>query len=692
MATQTYSTPGSYTFTLPISTGITIKIAGAAGGTGGTDGGPPAITGGAGGKGRYGVFTLPDYSYGEFTFVVGGAGGNGGNSGTTAFNGGSGGSSATSAGGGGQEDSPSGSSGGGAGGGGASSVTFGGSLVAIAGGGGGGGGGTKGAFSNITNQFGTFRTDGEDASTFSGNTSSPDDVSDATGSTAGTGGDGGGAGGGGGGYPAGARGAFPGNDGVHPSEGGYAGGSFYRSDRLTLSSQSTYTTSIDGYIEIEYTEATFDTSAATVSKAGPYYTTAGTEMKFSDLRRDFRAQQPKTTSGGSETFSTDNGSISASELLRNANLSNTNPIVPQCQENLQISTSNDWKISQFRNSIKYYYLTQESSKTSLNYVLHGQPWNNNLGLNINKTFFLEGTCGSVSTSDPAVELDANVYNLNVIISGIVHGAGGAGGTAGANGGDGGDAVYIDTNSTGTVTIKTIGSAQVYGGGGGGGGGGKGGKGGNAQYNTYYTYYTSIGGGSGTYGGSYDQRCRSACSSVGGEWANNCYKHTSEGGQNCGGNPSDYWSAVCYSDDASSYASTTSCRKTNTGTTVNNSTGGAGGAAVDGGNGRGYLQSKTNGASYNTGSSGGTNAGTGGNSGIGGNGGDWGQGGTDYNGGNGVKGTNGTQGSASTIAAPDFGDTDGPVTGGLGGSAGASVAGSGYVIDTNGVDSAYKGPK
>ena len=691
MATQSYSTPGSYTFTLPISTGITIRIAGAAGGTGGTDGGPPGITGGAGGKGRYGVFTLPDYSYGEFTFVVGGAGGDGGNSGTTEFNGGSGGSSAISAGGGGQEDSPSGSSGGGAGGGGASSVTFANTLIAIAGGGGGGGGGTRGAYSNL----GSTRTDGENGDTFSASTSSPDssnvtDAIDTIASKAGTGGDGGGAGGGGGGYPAGARGEFPGNDNVHPSEGGYAGGSFYRSDRLTLSSQTTYTSSTNGYIEIEYTEATFDTSAATVSKAGPYYTTAGTEMKFSALRRDFRAQQPKTTSGGSEeTSPTLNvGSISASELLRNANLSNTNPIVPQCQENLQISTSNDWKISQFRNSIKYYYLTQESSKTSLNYILHGQPWNNNLGLNINKIFFLDGTCGSVSTSDPAVKFDANVYNLNVIISGDVYGAGGAGGTAGANGGDGGDAVYIDTNSTGTVTIKTTASAKVYGGGGGGGGGGKGGKGGNGQKTTSTTSYTSTGSVTGNYGGSYDQQCRSACESIGGQWANNCYKTPGQGG--CGGNSGDYWSAVCYTNDASGYTNVTSCKKTVTSTSTSPTTGGDGGAAVDGGNGRGYLQSKSNGATFNGGKGGGDNAGTGGNSGSGGNGGDWaqdGKGGADYNG---IRGSNGTAGSDRT--APDFNEDDGPELGGSGGTGGAAVSGTGYSIDNNSDENAFIGSK
>ena len=653
MATQSYSTPGSYTFTLPISTGITIRIAGAGGGTGGTDGGPPAIVGGSGGRGRYGVFTLPDYSYGDFTFVVGGAGNNGGNSGNTLFNGGLGGSSATSAGGSGQEDSPSGSSGGGAGGGGASSVSFNDALLIIAGAGGGGGGGTRGTTSNASG----YRTDGEDAGTFTSSATSPDDASDASNTgVAGTGGDGGGAGGGGGGYAPGAKGRFPGNDNVHPSEGGFGGGSLYRSDRLTLTSQSTYTVSLNGYIEIEYTAVSFDTSAATVSKAGPYYTTAGTEIKFSALRRDFRAQQPKTTSGGSETFLTDNAPISASELLRDIDVNETNPLVPQCQENIQISSSSNWKISQFRNSIKYFYLTQDSSKTTLNYILHGQPWENNLPLNIVKTFFLEGTCGSISPTQAALQFDADVYNLNLIITGSVLGDGGAAGTETANGGNGGNAIYIDTNSTGTVTVRTSGaSAQVYGGGGGGGGGGDGGTGGGGTWtvNTSSYWANTVCSGNGmpcyTLNPPFDCNGGGGCRSI----------------RKCGdGINYTLWERYCYNNSSTTYYSS----------------GGTGGDGKNGGLGQGYLQTRTLGVNGDSGTAGGRDAGSGGNGGRSGDGGNWGENGAA--GSAGSNGTNGNNGSGTSGAS-----------GTAGGTAGRAVAGSGYTIDTaNGVDSAYKGLK
>ena len=414
--------------------------------------------------------------------------------------------------------------------------------------------------------------------------------------------------------------------------------------------------------------------ALTASTVGPYF--ASGSISFSQLRTNFKE--------------TSSGEVKASELLRVTDITNTDPIVPDATENSNIATSTNLKASQFRNSIKYYNLNQGSSDTDVNLnIAASSLWNGNLGKTIVKTVTLAGTSGSSSTSTPAASLDASsVYNVLLIITGSVLGDGGSGGLLGGNGGPGGDALYINTNSSGTVTVRTSGaSAQVYGGGGGGGGGGRGGKGGTGSYTTYETYYTSVGGQGGTYGGSYDSRCRQSCERSGASWVNNCYKHTSEGGANCGGNTSHYDNGVCYSDDASSYASVTACKKTNTRSISNTSSGGNGGEEVGGGNGRGYLQSRSNGAEYNEGINGGTNAGKGGNSGSGGNGGDWGEGGSDYNGGNGVKGSDGTN------DAPDFGEENGPITGGLGGAAGRSISGSGYVIDTaNGVDSAYKGIK
>ena len=199
----------------------------------------------------------------------------------------------------------------------------------------------------------------------------------------------------------------------------------------------------------------------TASKVGPYF--ASGSISFSQLRTNFKE--------------TSSGEVKASELLRVTDTTNTDPIVPDATENSDIATSTNLKTSQFRNSIKYYNLDQGSGDTDLNLdIADSSLWNGNLDKTIVKTVTLAGTSASSTTTTPAASLDASaVYNVLLIITGSVLGDGGAAGTSGVNGGDGGDAIYIDTNSTGTVTVRTSGaSAQVYGGGGGGGYGGAGG--------------------------------------------------------------------------------------------------------------------------------------------------------------------------------------------------------------------------
>ena len=218
--------------------------------------------------------------------------------------------------------------------------------------------------------------------------------------------------------------------------------------------------------------------AVSVSTAGPYYSSG--EIKFSDLRRDFRAQQRKTTSDGSETPDEElnEGAISAAELIRVTDTTEKNPIVPDCTEN-RISgplnsgiaaTKSNWKVSQFRNSIKYYYITQ--SGTNENFDIDAQSWNSNLDKTINKIMFIDGTCGSNDASSPAASLDATAYNLTIDVSGSILGAGGrGGGTTGdpddpISGEDGGDALSVSTTGN-NVVVNVKSGAKIYGGGGGG---------------------------------------------------------------------------------------------------------------------------------------------------------------------------------------------------------------------------------
>lgn len=216
--------------------------------------------------------------------------------------------------------------------------------------------------------------------------------------------------------------------------------------------------------------------AATVTKAGPYYSSG--QIKFSDLRRDFRANVRKTTSSGSETTDSglNSGSITASELLRNTSTSETSPVVPDCTENRQsgplnngISTSNNWKVSQFRNSIKYYYIAQ--SGTDTNFDIDAQSWNTNLNKNIVKVMFIDGTCGSNTAVSPAAEHNAPTYNFTVDVYGSILGSGGrGGGTSGApaiSGEVGGDALSMASSGGSNIVVLVRSGARIYGGGGGG---------------------------------------------------------------------------------------------------------------------------------------------------------------------------------------------------------------------------------
>ena len=271
--------------------------------------------------------------------------------------------------------------------------------------------------------------------------------------------------------------------------------------------------------------------AVSVSKAGPYY--ASGQIKFSDLRRDFRAQQRKTTSGGSETFNTDTAAISASELLRDTDTTEQSPIVPDCKENREsgplssgISASNDWKVSQFRNSIKYYYVTLPSSDEVTNFDIDAQNWNTNLDKNINKFMFIDGTCGSSSVSSPAASFSATTHNLTVDVYGDILGCGGrGGGTSGApdpSGENGGDALSITSSGGNNIVVLVRSGSRVYGGGGGGERGEKGADGSSASCSKEQIYqYCS------------PSERRGDCMSVGGSYSGTrrpgCCKSTMGGG-------------------------------------------------------------------------------------------------------------------------------------------------------------------
>jgi len=341
---------------------------------------------------------------------------------------------------------------------------------------------------------------------------------------------------------------------------------------------------------------------ATVTKAGPYLLSG--PISFSSLRSNFKE--------------TSSGTISASELKRITSTSNTDPIVPDCTENRTsgplsngISTGNDLKLSQFRNSIKYYYITQ--TNTDLNFNISAQAWNDNLNKNIKKWMYINGTCGTNSTSSFASTFDATAYNLTIDVSGGIYGAGGVGGTLGNLGGTSGGPALNIVNSNGlNIVVNVQSSAKIYGGG---GGGEKGAYGSIGDSGTCWNYdFKSVGSG-----------CQS-CGDCGSGWTRygGC---ANAGGCNCGG----WW---LWSGCSATVKTAAQCRQPKYYTV----TGGAGGEGGNGGRGQGYDGDKTNGIGGVLGALGtcatytgtGTLPGTGYIGETGGNGGDWGQSGGNTN--------------------------------------------------------------
>ena len=160
--------------------------------------------------------------------------------------------------------------------------------------------------------------------------------------------------------------------------------------------------------------------AVSITKAGPYY--ASGAITFSSLRTTFRAQNIDGT------FNSDSLPIKASELKRITNQAVSNPTVPDATENSNIATDYNLKLSQFRNSVKYYTLTQSgvddnSGNTSIPGLnLSSQSWNSNLNKTILKKVSIGGTIGSYYSTQPALYLNGDTCNTSIVISGEIYGA------------------------------------------------------------------------------------------------------------------------------------------------------------------------------------------------------------------------------------------------------------------------------
>jgi len=181
--------------------------------------------------------------------------------------------------------------------------------------------------------------------------------------------------------------------------------------------------------------------SVSVVKSGPYFSSGS--ISFSQLRTNFKE--------------TSSGQVSASELRRNTNVREENPIVPDSTENEQISTGSNLSLSQFRNSIKRYVATQSGTDDNSSYP--GEPgfrmgrldlsgrgidWSGggyngrdgqgggttgNLTKNVQKGIKITGTCGSVRPDLPAAQMApiVQVHNVRIDVTGSILGYGGKGG-------------------------------------------------------------------------------------------------------------------------------------------------------------------------------------------------------------------------------------------------------------------------
>jgi hypothetical protein len=198
-----------------------------------------------------------------------------------------------------------------------------------------------------------------------------------------------------------------------------------------------------------------------------------TNVKFSKLRDVFKGPQGTLAPVGIITST--GVQITARELLRNTNVTpvapdyQTDPIVPDATENAAVSTGANWKVSQFRNTIKFYVVDQTGDNDRANFNLGSVNWNGNLERSIRKFITVRGRCYSTTAATAAVRFTESSHNVNILLNpdSRVYGSGGTQGTSTSpNGGFGGHAMEVASNA-GRVKVYLYSSTNVYGGGGGG---------------------------------------------------------------------------------------------------------------------------------------------------------------------------------------------------------------------------------
>lgn len=365
------------------------------------------------------------------------------------------------------------------------------------------------------------------------------------------------------------------------------------------------------------------------------------------------ARSLQTTFGGNST------NVKFSTYRRDTDQTNTSPIVPDADENSDISTGNDLSVQTFRGTVKELNAVQSGSDTDLN-LGSSSVWGSNLNKNVIKNLSIGGVITASSNTTRAASLDTSAINLKIDISGQIYGQGGN-----ASSGNGGSALYLNNTTTVSsgdarfINVSVNSTGRIWAGGGYGSQGASGTRGPTLAcfQNTNYATNVNFGDNRDWYQGTADNSCaNSAPSGYSSGYA--LYGNPTDVRSRCRGGGyrrGDGWNA----SNRTGYSCATNWDLTCQARQNFNVTGGAGGGGGSPGLGRGFSNKGTwstnyplNDAEYNSGSTAGgapNSPGTNncaanatsstGNSGSSGNsGGDWGSDGAGGNKGAAISGS------------------------------------------------------
>ena len=209
------------------------------------------------------------------------------------------------------------------------------------------------------------------------------------------------------------------------------------------------------------------------------------------------------------TFGGNSNNVKFSTYRRDADQTNTSPIVPDATENDDISTENNLSALTFRGSVKELSTSQSGSDTNLN-IGSTLVWGSNLNKNIIKNLSIDGLITASSSATTAASLSGSAINLRIDISGQIYGQSGSG--------NGGGALYLNNTTTVSsgnarfINVNVNSNGRIWAGGGAGSAGANGNPGPDLGCHADTSYDQNVSFGDGDNRGWYQSLADSSCAS------------------------------------------------------------------------------------------------------------------------------------------------------------------------------------